>query len=287
MTVGVLVLFGFLDILPNHLLALMLIAAWVVLGIAPVEVAASGFASSTWFLLLASMAIGAAVARSGLLYRGAIELVRHLPASHRIRCLTLGALGVVLSPGMPDPAGRVMLATPLAQDIAETLRYPERSQGSAGLALATYVGFGMMGPLFLTGSSGALIAYGLLPAEARAQIDWVHWFLAALPTCLILFVLDNGLRAHALPTGGAGRSARSDTGTPRTRAGATLTRRVERTASSLGCSWQGSRRSRCTASLPPGSRWRPWPCCSWSGRWMMPHCGMESISAFCSTSALS
>jgi di/tricarboxylate transporter len=93
---------------------------------------------------------------------------------------------------MPDPAGRVMLSTPLAQDIAETLRYPERSQGSAGLALATYVGFGMMGPLFLTGSSGALIAYGLLPAEARAQIDWVRWFLAALPTCLILFVLTMG-----------------------------------------------------------------------------------------------
>jgi CRP-like cAMP-binding protein/di/tricarboxylate transporter len=192
LTVGALVLLGFLDVLPNHLLALVLIAVWVVLGIAPVEVAASGFASSTWFLLLASMAIGAAVARSGLLYRGAVELVRRLPASHRIRCLTLGALGVVLSPGMPDPAGRVMLATPLAQDIAETLRYPERSQGSAGLALATYFGFGMMGPLFLTGSSGALIAYGLLPAEARAQIDWVHWFLAALPTCLILFVLTMG-----------------------------------------------------------------------------------------------
>jgi CRP-like cAMP-binding protein/di/tricarboxylate transporter len=191
-TVGVLVVLGFLDILPNHLLALLLIAVWVVSGIAPAEVAASGFASSTWFLLLASMAIGAGVARSGLLYRGAVELVRHLPPSHPIRCLTLGALGVVLSPGMPDPAGRVMLATPLAQDIAETLRYPDRSQGSAGLALATYVGFGMMGPLFLTGSSGALIAYGLLPQEARAQIDWVHWFLAALPTCLILFVLTMG-----------------------------------------------------------------------------------------------
>jgi len=192
LTVGALVLLGFLDILPNHLLALMLIAVWVVMGVAPVEAAASGFASSTWFLLLASMAIGAAVARSGLLYRGAVELVRRLPASFRIRCLTLGALGVVLSPGMPDPAGRVMLAAPLAQDIAETLQYSERSQGSAGLALATYVGFGMMGPLFLTGSSGALIAYGLLPAEARAQIDWVHWFLAALPTCLILFALTIG-----------------------------------------------------------------------------------------------
>ena len=191
-TIVGLVALGFLDVLPNHILSMLLIAAWVVFGVVPADVAASGFASSTWFLLLASMAIGAAVARSGLLYRGAVELVRRLPASHPIRCLTLAALGVVLSPGMPDPAGRVMLATPLAQDIADTLRYPDRSQGSAGLALATYIGFGMMGALFLTGSTGGLIAYGLLPAEARAEMNWVKWFMSALPTFLILFVLTIG-----------------------------------------------------------------------------------------------
>src|SRR3712207_4537286 len=177
---------GFLDVLPDCLLALLMIAAWVVTGTLPPAVAAAGFASSTWFLLLASMAIGAAVARSGLLYRGAIELVRRLPASHPVRCLTLGALGILFSPGMPNPLGRLMLATPLAQDIADTLRYPARSGGSAGLTLATYIGFGMMGPLFLTGSPGCLIAYGLLPPEERARIDWVTWFLAALPTHLIL-----------------------------------------------------------------------------------------------------
>jgi hypothetical protein len=66
-----------------------------------------------------------------------------------------------------------MLAAPLAQDIAETLRYPPRSHGSAGLALATYVGFGMMGPLFLTGTTGGLIAYGLLPPEDRGRMDWI------------------------------------------------------------------------------------------------------------------
>ena len=191
-TVAVLVALGFLELLPNHLLGLLLVATWVVTGTLPAEVATAGFGGSTWFLLLASMGIGAAVARSGLLYRGAIELVRRLPASHRVRCLTLGGLGAIVSPGMPDPAGRVMLATPLAQDVADTLRYPERSGGAAGLALATYVGFGMMGPLFMTGSTGGLIAYGLLPPEARAQIDWIRWFLAALPPMLLLFALTMG-----------------------------------------------------------------------------------------------
>lgn len=188
-TIAGLVALGFLDVLPDHLLGLLVVAAWVVTGTLPVEVAAAGFAGPTWFLLLASMGIGAAVARSGLLYRGAIELVRRLPASHSARCLTLGGLGLLFSAGMPSPPGRVMLAAPLAQDIADTLRYPPRSNGSAGLGLATFVGFGMMGPLFLTGTVNGLIAYGLLPPEDRARMGWVNWFLAALPTHLILFAL--------------------------------------------------------------------------------------------------
>ena len=178
-----------LGVLPAYVLALSMIGVWVVTGTLPAPVAAAGFASSTWFLLLASMAIGTAVARSGLLYRGAIELVRRLPPRHVVRCLTLAALGVLFSPGMPVVLGRVSLALPLAQDIADSLRYPARSGGSAGLALATYVGFGMMGTLFLTGSPLCLILYGLFPPDVQARMTWAAWFAAALPTHLVLFGL--------------------------------------------------------------------------------------------------
>ena len=184
-----LVVFGFLDVLPEYLIGLLIIAAWVVSGTLPPAVALAGYASSTWVLMVASMAIGAAVARSGLLYRGAIELVRRLPASHQARCLTLAGLGVLFSPGMPSVPGRVMLATPLAQDIADSLRYPDRSGGTAGLTLSTFVGFGMMGALFLTGTPMALIVHSLLPPEVQARMNWGAWFLAALPTHLVLFGL--------------------------------------------------------------------------------------------------
>ncbi len=191
-TIAALVTLSFLDVLPDYLLGLLMIGAWVVTGTLPPAVAAAGFASSTWFLLLASMAIGTAVARSGLLYRGAIELVRRLPASHAIRCLTLAGLGVLFTPGMPSVPGRIMLAGPLSRDIADALRYPDRSGGSAGLALATFIGFGAMGALFLTGTPLSLIAYGLFPPEVQARMNWVNWFLAALPTHLVLFGLTLG-----------------------------------------------------------------------------------------------
>ena len=188
-SMGALVVLSFLDVLPEYLLGLLLIGAWVVTGTLPVQVATSGFASPTFFLMIASMAIGAAVERSGLLYRGAIELVRRLPPSHAVRCATLGLLGALFSLGIPSVAGRIMLALPLVQDIADSLRYKHRSGGSAGLAFAAYVGFGMMGTLFLTGTPNGLILWGLLPSESQARMNWGMWFLAALPTHVVLLGL--------------------------------------------------------------------------------------------------
>jgi di/tricarboxylate transporter/CRP-like cAMP-binding protein len=191
-TMAALVALSFLDVLPDYLLGLLLIAAWVVSGVLPANVAAAGFASPTWFLMLASMAVGTAVERSGLLYRGAIGLVRRLPPNHVTRCLTLAGLGFFSALAMPSAPGRVLLAIPVAQDIADALRQRPRSGGAAGLVLATFVGFGLFGSLFMTGNPMGLIIYGLLPPETQAQIGWTRWFVAALPTHLLTFALTVG-----------------------------------------------------------------------------------------------
>ena len=177
---------GFLGLLPDYQLGLLMLAAWVLAGVVPGRVATAGFATSTWFLLLAAMSIGVAVARSGLLYRVALEAVRRLPPSHAVRCAALVAFGTAFSPGMSSTSGRLTLSAPLAQDIAESLHFPPRSSGSAALGLAAYLGFGQLGSLFMTGSAPALVVYGLLPAETQAEMSFGHWFVAALPAHLII-----------------------------------------------------------------------------------------------------
>ncbi|MDQ3810681.1 MAG: anion permease, partial [Chloroflexota bacterium] len=57
-------------------------------------------------------------------------------------------------------------------------------------AMSTYIGFGMMGALFLTGNPLNLLVYGLFPPEVQARMNWGNWFLAALPTHLVLFGLS-------------------------------------------------------------------------------------------------
>lgn len=53
--------------------------------------------------------------------------------------------------------------------------------------MAALLGFGQMGPFFLTGAAENLLAWGLLPETARAHITWGSWMLAALPLAVVTF----------------------------------------------------------------------------------------------------
>ena len=89
-----------LDALPEGVLALALAAVWVLGGIAPVNVALGGFASTSWVLLVSVLVVGASIASSGLLYRLALWIVAHTRG---------GFAGQVLRPRprrRPDRSGR-------------------------------------------------------------------------------------------------------------------------------------------------------------------------------------
>jgi anion transporter len=156
-------------------------------------VALAGYASGTWILVLAVLGLGAAVARSGLLYRATLLALTHLPATHVVQGLTLTALGLVFTPAMPNATARVAMAAPLTAEMADALGYAPGSRGRAGMALATLYGFGLSAGMFLTGSTTGLLVQGVLPPEVRAHFTWGTWFLAALP--LHLVILGVGLLA--------------------------------------------------------------------------------------------
>ena len=75
-----------IQLLPDFAVALGLVVAWLLLGVATPAQALAGFASLTWLFVLAVLAIAGAVARSGLMFRAGLLLVRRLP----------------VGPGLPD-----------------------------------------------------------------------------------------------------------------------------------------------------------------------------------------
>jgi anion transporter len=176
----------------DYVVALGMGVAWVVLGVAPANVAFGGFATSTWLLMLGILGLGAALARSGLLYRITLLAVKRCPQTFAGQTFALGFAGVMCTLIVPSVQGRVTLAGPIVSNLTETLGYPPRSRGSAGLALAAYLGFSLATTIFLTGTATCLIAWGLLPEATRTEMTWARWFIAVLPLEVLTFAATWG-----------------------------------------------------------------------------------------------
>ena len=152
-----------LDALPEGIVALLLGAAWVIGGVASPTVALSGFTSSSWVLVVSVLAVGGAIASTGLLYRLALWAVTHTGGGFVGQALSLAVVGLAVGPAIPNATARITLFAPAVSELAEVLRYRAGSRAAAGLAMAVHSGFGQMTAAFLTSSTTALLVYAVLP----------------------------------------------------------------------------------------------------------------------------
>jgi anion transporter len=165
---------------PDYVVALGMGIAWVLLRVAPTATAFAGFATSTWFLMLGILGLAAALARSGLLYRITLVAVRRFPPTFVGQISALLTAGIVSTVLIPSAQARVTFMGPVVLGLTDTLKYPPRSRGSAGLALAAFTGFCLATTLFLTGTPTCLLAWRVLPEATRAQVSWLAWLQAVL-----------------------------------------------------------------------------------------------------------
>jgi CRP-like cAMP-binding protein/di/tricarboxylate transporter len=168
-------------VVPDFAVALVLISGWVLLRVGTTAEALAGFASKEWLFVVGTYGLAAATARSGLLYRIGLLLVRRLPHGVVWQTATLLLTGLMLTPLVPSSTGRASLTAPLALAVAEALRLPERGRAAALLGLGTWVGAGPLMFAFLNGSGTCLLAWGLLPEASRLRFGWVGWLIAAGP----------------------------------------------------------------------------------------------------------
>jgi di/tricarboxylate transporter/CRP-like cAMP-binding protein len=177
-----------LEPLPDFAVALAIAAVWVGAGLAPPTLAFSGFANSAWITAMAALGIAAAMAASGLLFRGALALMRLFPPTLHGQAAALLVAGTVLTPLMPALFGRVAAAAPVARELSQALGLPPRSRGSAAIGFAAILGNTVLGPIFLTGIISNFLVLGLLPAGDRSHFGWLGWLAYAAPAGLILFI---------------------------------------------------------------------------------------------------
>ena len=176
------------DALPEGVLALLLAGAWVLGGVARTEVALAGFSSANWVLVVSVLAVGSAIASSGVLYRLALWTVAHTRGGFPGQVLALSVAGVLMGPAVPNATGRVTMIAPALKELVEALGYAPRSRAAAGLAMAALIGFGQMAAMFLTSSTTAVLVFAVLPPQTRSGLDWMKWAYYAAPPNILLLV---------------------------------------------------------------------------------------------------
>ena len=181
--------FWALNLFSVHAVSMALPVLAVLLGAAAPRDAFSGFANPSWFLVLGMFGLSAAIARTGLLYRFVLAVLRRFPEGHHSKSFALSFAGLLLTPLIPSSLARVGLAGPLAVTMGNALNYPEKSPGAVGLGMAALLGFGQMSFLFVNGAATSLLVYGLISSPER-PVMWGSWFLGALPLGLSFFLLS-------------------------------------------------------------------------------------------------
>jgi anion transporter len=175
--------------LPDYGVALAFAMIIILTKLETAQTVMGGFASTTWFMTLGVLGLGAAITGSGLFYRLSLHLVRLFPLSFYWQIIATGIMGVVVMALIPQQTARTVITSQMLVNLSESLGYKTPSKASTGLFVASFLGLGQLGFLFLTGSTTSLIAWGLLPNDVRAQFTWGYWFIAALPPTLIVIVI--------------------------------------------------------------------------------------------------
>jgi di/tricarboxylate transporter len=170
-----------------HAVSLALPIAIVLLGITPAKIAFSGFPSSTWFLVLAVFCLSASIAKTGLLYRLTLIMMKRFPKNYIGQTLAVAVSGVLLTPIVPSPNGRLVLSSPLVLTLSEILGFKKGSPGAVGLSMANLLGYGNMSFMFMNGSFVCFFMIALLPPDVGLGITWFYWFKVALVLSVAYF----------------------------------------------------------------------------------------------------
>lgn len=186
---GATIIWG-LNLFSYHAIAIAVMVLAMLFGIAAPEKALSGFSSSSWFLVLGVFAISAAISKTGLLYRFVLMVMKRFPPNYVGQTLGLSVSGLLLTPVIPSPNGRVLLASPLVLTLSEVLGFKKGYAGAVGMGMACLLGFGHMSFMFMNGASTCFLVLGFLPAEVSSAMSWGSWLKAALPLGSFFFIFS-------------------------------------------------------------------------------------------------
>lgn len=180
---------------------LVAIVGTLFVGLAPPEIALSGFASPSLLLLVGVFALSAAISSSGLSYRLILRLLLRLPDKPFWHQSALLASGYALSPMVPSANARVSLLTPPYQEMVTALKLPARGPATTALLAAAFGGAALFSPMMVTSKSANIAAVNFLPEQMQAEFNGIFWLVAAMVALLAVTAIHLVVLPWLFPAG--------------------------------------------------------------------------------------
>ena len=204
------------NVLPDYVVMLFLTLALVLPGLVPPADILGGFAAPAWLMIFTLLAVGVAVARSGLMFRLVLLSLQRLPPRFIPQSMVLCLTGVLMSAG---PDERLHPDRPRRADRPRDHRRHgvRAAKPGGGRRRADDV-------LHLPPAGRAVPDRdvhrpgGPRPASrrgARAQITWWRWFFIALPPFAVVGVVTYLSLLFRFKPHGRGRSTWTPCGSSR------------------------------------------------------------------------
>jgi anion transporter len=142
----------------------------------PLGTVAAGFASSAVWVLIPALFFGFALVKTGLGKRIAFLVLKTFEPGYGTVILSWCIIGVLLSALTPSITVRIAIVMPIAMNLVEACKLPERSRGSALICLVAWASALIPGTGWLTGSLWGVFMLGFYPAEIKPLVTFGSWF---------------------------------------------------------------------------------------------------------------
>jgi di/tricarboxylate transporter len=172
--------------LPEYLTALLFFAVATILGVAPVSVIFSGFASAAFWLVLSGYVIGIAITRTGLASRVARLLAARIATSYPRMVIGVVGLSYALAFVMPSNMGRIALLMPIILALADRVGLGAGRSGRIGLALAVGFGTYQLSGSILPANVPNLLMAGAIETSYGLHLSYLPYLALHAPVLGIL-----------------------------------------------------------------------------------------------------
>ncbi len=115
--------------LPDYGVALVFAMTVILTKLESAPTVMGGFASTTWFMTLGVLGLGAAITGCGLFYRLSLHLVRLFPLSFYWQIIATGIMGVVVMALIPQQTARTVITSQMLINLSESLGLQNAVEG--------------------------------------------------------------------------------------------------------------------------------------------------------------